>query len=112
MSDEHILGALPEDAAQALLDRALGRLDAAAAEATDLESFAAAAESIRQEARAAADEAAAGGESVSSSTEANEVAPEPAADPAPERPGSALEEAFDSVVDRVRGFFHRSGGAT
>jgi hypothetical protein len=58
MSDERLLGALPEDAARILLDRAIARLDDAAARAGDAAEFASAAEAIRAEARALAGRAA------------------------------------------------------
>jgi hypothetical protein len=58
MSDERVLGTLPEDAAGVLLDWALARLDAAAAAAADVNAFAAAADAIRRDMRAQADAAA------------------------------------------------------
>jgi hypothetical protein len=58
MSDERLLGALPEDAAGVLLDWALARLDAASAAADDVNAFTAAAAAIRRQARAEADAAA------------------------------------------------------
>ena len=58
MSDERIVGVLPEDAAGVLLDWALARLDTAAAAAVDVNAFAAAADAIRQEMRVQADAAA------------------------------------------------------
>ncbi len=59
MSDERLLGALPEDAAGILLDRTLDRLDQAANGATTGQALDVAAETIRAEARALADQAAA-----------------------------------------------------
>ncbi len=58
MSDERILGAVPEDAARLLLDRALAALDATANAAADEAAFAQTGEAIRQAARAIADAAA------------------------------------------------------
>jgi hypothetical protein len=58
MSDERILGALPEDSAGVLLDWALARLDDAADTADSVDAFAAAADAIRREARTEADAAA------------------------------------------------------
>ena len=55
MSDERLLGALPEDAAGRLLDWAVQRLTTAAETAHDLSSYEAAADAVRQEARQIAD---------------------------------------------------------
>ena len=51
MSDETLLGALPEEDAQRLLDWTLGRLEEAARKASDLDGFLVAADAIRAEAR-------------------------------------------------------------
>src|SRR5439155_997616 len=51
MSDEHLLGAAPEDAVRLVLDDALTRLDVAAQKATSEEEFAASFERIRKSAR-------------------------------------------------------------
>lgn len=58
MSDERVLGALPEDLTRLVLDHALKRLDAAAASARSESEFAAAGEAIRLETRALVDRAA------------------------------------------------------
>ncbi len=59
LSDERILGAVPEDAARLLLDRALAALDAAVTAAPDTGTFTQTAEAIRRHARDLADTAAA-----------------------------------------------------
>jgi hypothetical protein len=58
MSDEHVLGLLPEEAARLLLDAAIARLDAAAVDARAVETLNAAANAIRRQARALAEAAA------------------------------------------------------
>jgi hypothetical protein len=55
MSDERLLGALPEEAAGRLLDWAVGRLTAAAETAGSAAAYEAMADTIRQEARRTAD---------------------------------------------------------
>ena len=59
MSDEHLLGMLPEDAARLLLDHALHHLDEAATQAGSVEALDEAAASIRSEARELAERVAA-----------------------------------------------------
>ena len=58
MSDEHVLGAVPEEAARLLLDYALARLDDAAARATTTDSLDTETEAIQAQARALAEQAA------------------------------------------------------
>lgn len=59
MSDERLLGVLPEDAARLVLDHALARLDHAAERAASAADVTAAAEAIRTQARALVEQAAA-----------------------------------------------------
>jgi hypothetical protein len=61
MSDEHVLGALPEDAAGRLLDWAVQRVDAAASIAPNLDAFYVASDAVLAEARATVDAVAAEG---------------------------------------------------
>ena len=58
MSDEHVLGAVPEQAARLLLDHTLARLDDAAANSATTEALDAEAEAIRAQSRALAEQAA------------------------------------------------------
>jgi hypothetical protein len=59
MSDERLLGDLPDEAARLLLDHILTRLDAAASQSTSVEMLDTAAESLRAEALALAEQASA-----------------------------------------------------
>lgn len=62
ISDERVLGALPEDASRTLLDWEISRLDAAASASADAVSFLEQADAIRTAARAIASAAAADGD--------------------------------------------------
>lgn len=137
MSDERVLGALPEEAANVLLTWALARLDAAAEEATDAAAFLAAAESIRQQVRATADEASARDDAAAALSERLGLVPatpvpaapmpaqpeqpaavaaeapraaETAATAAPAPPVPAPASAFRSLFGRLRRFFGLRGG--
>ena len=102
MSDERLLGVLPEDATDLLLRWALDRLDAAAVEAPDPEAFAARADAIHREARAVADDAAAtGGDAATLAERLGMAYPgAPAPDSDVEEPEAVPPEAPDTPDDR------------
>ena len=91
MSDEQLLGDLPDDAARLLLDHTLARLDAAASQAAAVAALDMAAESLRTDALALAEQASATGdpeaflraavEGVAESTHG--ATPQPAGEPDP-----------------------------
>lgn len=86
MSDEHVVGALPDDASHTLLDWQLARLREAASESSTEEEFEEWAQAIRVEARSVADAAAeAGDDSAALSARLGQAQPAPP----PERPADA-----------------------
>ena len=117
MSDERVLGVLPDDTAPVLLDWALARLDDLAAHAPDIASFDASAEALRQEMRVAADAAAARGDdaatlaanlgvSTDRRAEAARHDPHPLPEPAPvwdEQPPCAPSDQTEAEASATSG---------
>ncbi|MGD9894746.1 MAG: hypothetical protein AB7R89_22085 [Dehalococcoidia bacterium] len=91
MSDEHLLGTLPDDLSQALLDWVIARYDQAAADAPGVDTFKSRADAIRHQARTIADASAEAGDDRAAllarlraaDAVADEARPQPAGDGQP-----------------------------